>query len=75
VKAFAIGGLSPTLFPSSQTLDARLRAAITTPPKFRSPDLLVLGNALSFLPISDLVLAHVPIQMFLDFNAIYFLIE
>jgi hypothetical protein len=56
-KAVAIGGLSPTLFSSSQTLDARLRATITTPQKFRSPDLPVLGNALSFPPISDLVLA------------------
>src|SRR6266852_278115 len=36
-KASAIGALSPTLFSSSQTPDARLRAAIVTPPKFRSP--------------------------------------
>ena len=39
-KASAIGGLSPTtLLSYSQTPDARLRAAIATPPKFRSPGL------------------------------------
>jgi hypothetical protein len=35
-KTSAIGGLSPTPFSSSQTPDARLRAAIVTPPKFPS---------------------------------------
>jgi hypothetical protein len=39
VKASAIGGLLPTLFSSSQTLDDRLYAAIATPPKFQFPGL------------------------------------
>jgi hypothetical protein len=39
-EASAIGELSPTtLLSSSQTQDARLRAATATPPKFRSPGL------------------------------------
>jgi hypothetical protein len=82
-SASAIGGLSPTtLFSSSQTPDARLRAAIATQPKFRSPGLhLELLRDLSFKarmhfylwPI--LILAHVPFQTVLDFNAVYILIE
>src|ERR1700679_1127369 len=33
------------------------------------------GKRAFILPISNLVLAHVPLQTFLDFNAIYILIE
>jgi hypothetical protein len=81
-KASAIGGLSPTLFSSSQTPDARLRAAIATPPKFRSPGLHLellrdpsWKTRFHFYIFPVLVLAHVPLQTFLDFNAIYILIE
>ena len=82
-KASAIGGLSPTtLFSSSQTPDARLRDAIATPPKFRSPGLHLellrdpsWKSRIHFYLFPILVLAHVPLQTFLDFNAIYILIE
>ncbi len=69
-------------FSSSQTPDARLRAAITTPPKFRLPGLnLALlrdppyKTRIHFYLFPILVLAHVSLQAFLDFNAIYTLIE
>jgi hypothetical protein len=60
LRKSAIGGLLPTLFSSSQTPDARLRAAIATPPKFRSPGLHLellhdpscKQNAHPILPIS-----------------------
>jgi hypothetical protein len=83
-KASAIGGLSPTtLFSSSsQTPDARLRAAVATPPKFRSPGLHLellrdpsWKTRIHFYLFPILVLAHVPLQTFLDFNAIYIMIE
>ncbi|KAF8497822.1 hypothetical protein F5888DRAFT_1613094, partial [Russula emetica] len=82
-KASAIGGLSPTtLFSSSQTPDARLRNAIATPPKFRSPGLHLellrdpsYKTRIHFYLFPILVLAHLPLQTFLDFNAIYILIE
>jgi len=83
-KASAIGGLSPTtLFSSSfQTPDARLRDATATPPKFRSPGLHLellrdpsWKTRIHFYLFPILVLAHVPLQTFLDFNAIYILIE
>jgi hypothetical protein len=79
----AIGELSPTtLLSSSQTPDARLRAAIATPPKFRSPDLHLellrdpsFKTRIHFYLWPFLVLAHVPLQTFLDFNAVYILNE
>jgi hypothetical protein len=82
-KASASARLSPTtLFSSSQTPDARLRAAIATPPKFRSPGLHLellrdpsFKTRLHFYLWPILVLAHVPLQTFLDFNAVYVLIE
>jgi hypothetical protein len=81
-KVCAIGGLSPTLFSSSQTPDARLRAATATPPKFRSPGLHLellrdpsWKTRIHFYLFPILVLAHVPLQTFLDFNAMYILIE
>jgi hypothetical protein len=81
-KTSAIGGLPPTLFFSSQSPDACLRAAIATPPKFRSLGLhleLLLDPSfktrLHFYPFSLLVLARVPLQTFLDFNTMYILIE
>ena len=82
-KASASARLSPTtLFSSSQTPDARLRAAIATPPKFRSPGLHLellrdpsFKSRLHFYLWPILVLAHVPLQTFLDFNAVYVLIE
>ena len=81
-KVSAIGALSPTLFSSSQTPDARLRAAIAAPPKFRSPGLHLellrdpsWRTRLHFYLFPVLVLAHVPLQTFLDFNTIYILIE
>ena len=81
-KASAKGGLSPTLFSSSQTPDARLRAAIAAPPKFRSPGLHLellrdpsWKTRIHFYLFPILVLAHVPLQTYFDFNAIYILIE
>ena len=82
-KASAIGGLSPTaLFSSSQTPDARLRDAIATPPKFRSPGLHLellrdpsWKSRIHFYLFPILVLAHVPLQTFLVFNTLYILIE
>ena len=81
-KASAIGALSPTLFSSSQAPDVRLRAALATPPKFRSPGLHLellrdpsWKTRIHFYLFPILVLAHVPLQTFLDFNAIYILIE
>jgi hypothetical protein len=69
-------------FSSSQSPDACLRASIATPPKFRSLGLhLELLHDPSFktrihlYPFSLFVLARVPLQMFLDFNAVYVLIE
>jgi hypothetical protein len=79
-SAFAKGGLSPTtLFfsSSSQTPDARLRDAIATPPKFRSPGLHLellrdpfWKSRIHFYLFPIIVLAHVPLPTFLDFNAI-----
>ena len=81
-KASALDGLSPTLFSSSQTPDARLRAAFAAPPKFRSPGLHLellrdpsWKTRLHFYLFPLLVLAHVPLQTFLDFNAVYILIQ
>ena len=81
-KASVIGALSPTLFSSYQTPDARLRAAIVAPPKFRSPGLHLeflrdpsWKTRLHFYLFPVLVLAHVPLQTFLDFSAIYILIK
>jgi hypothetical protein len=81
-KASAIGALSPTLFSSSQTPDARLRAAIAAPPKFRSPGLHLellrdpsWKTRIHFYLFPILVLAHIPLQTFLDFNASYILVQ
>jgi len=81
-KPSALAGLSPTLLSSSQTPDARLRAAIAAPPKFRSPGLHLellrdpsWKTRLHFYLFPFLVFAHVPLQTYLDFNAIYILIE
>jgi hypothetical protein len=81
-KPSALAGLSPTLLSSSQTPDARLRAAIAAPPKFRSPGLHLellrdpsWKTRLHFYLFPLLVLAHLPLQTFLDFNAVYILIE
>ena len=81
-RASAIGALSPTLFSSSQTPDARFRAAVATPLKFRSPGLHLellrdpsYKTRIHFYLFPIIVLAHVPLQTFLDFNAIYILIE
>ncbi|KAH9953468.1 hypothetical protein BC827DRAFT_134941 [Russula dissimulans] len=78
----AFGGLSPTLLSSSQTPDARLRAAIVAPPKFRSPGLHLellrdpsWKTRLHFYLFPLLVLAHVPLQTYFDFNAVFILIE
>ena len=56
-------------FSSSQTPDARLRAAIATPPKFRSPGLHLellhdpsFKTRIHFYLWPFLVLAHVPLQ-------------
>jgi len=64
-------------FLSSQSLDARLRAAIATLPKFRSPSfhLELLRDVHPFLPISHPRSRTRPLQTFLDFNAIYILID
>ena len=78
----ALGGRSPTLFSSSQTPDARLHTAIAAPPKFRSPGLHLellrdpsWRTRLHFYLFPLLVLAHVPLQTYLDFNAVYIMIE
>jgi hypothetical protein len=80
--ASALGGLSPTVFSSSQTPDARVRAAIAAPPKFRSPGLHLellrdpsWMTRLHFYLFPILVFAHVPLQTYLDFNAVFILIE
>jgi hypothetical protein len=76
-----IGGLANP-FSSSKTPDARLRAAIAVPPKFQSPGLHLelprdpSGRTCTHFYLFPLViLAHVPLETFLDFNAIYILIE
>jgi hypothetical protein len=81
-KASALECFSPTLSSSSQTPDARLRAAIAAPPKFRSPGLHLellrdpsWKTRLHFYLFPLLVLAHVPLQTFFDFNAVYILIQ
>ncbi len=81
-KASAIGALSPTLFSSSQTPDARLRAAIMAPPKFCSPGLHLellhdpsWKTHIHFYLFPILVLAHIPLQTFLDFNASFILVQ
>ena len=81
-KASAISGLSPTLFSSSQTPDARLRVAIATPPKFRSPGLHLellrdpsFKTRIHFYLWPIIILAHVPLQTFLDLNTLFILIE
>ncbi|KAI0320240.1 hypothetical protein OF83DRAFT_631016 [Amylostereum chailletii] len=73
----ATGGMSPTLV--SQILDGRLRLSR---PKFRSPGLHLelLRNPswksrLHFYIFPLLVLAHIPLQTFFDFNAAFILIE
>ena len=78
----ALGGRSPTLFSSSQTPDARVRAAVAAPPKFRAPGLHLellrdpsWKTRLHFYLFPFIVLAHVPLQTFLDFNAVYVMIE
>ncbi|KAF8497819.1 hypothetical protein F5888DRAFT_1906594 [Russula emetica] len=65
-----------------RTPDARLRADIATPPKFRTPGLHLelpcdpsYKTGIHFYLFPILVLAHLPLQTFLDFNAIYILIE
>ena len=80
-KASAVGGLSPTSFPS-QTPDACLRAVIEAPLKTRSHSLhLELRRdpcrniCLHFYVIALIVLADVPLRTFLDLNTIYILIE
>jgi hypothetical protein len=80
--ASALGGLSPTLLSSSQTPDARVRAAVAAPPKFRAPGLHLellrdpsWKTRLHFYLFPLIVLAHVPLQTFLDLNAVYILIE
>ncbi|KAI0251640.1 hypothetical protein BJV78DRAFT_1282308 [Lactifluus subvellereus] len=82
-SASALGGRSPTLLSSSQqTPDARLRAAIAAPPKFRSPGLHLellrdpsWKTRLHFYIFPVLVFAHLPLQTFLDFNAVFVLIQ
>ena len=82
-SASALGGLSPTLLSSfQQTPDARLRAAIAAPPKFRSPGLHLellrdpsWKTRLHFYLFPVLVFAHVPLQTFLDFNTVFILIQ
>jgi hypothetical protein len=78
----AFGGLSPTLFSSSQTPDARVRAALAAPPKFRAPGfhLELLRDPswktrLHVLLFPFIVLAHLPLQTYLDFNAVFILIQ
>ena len=78
----ALEGRSPTLFSSSQTPDARVRAATAAPPKFRAPGLHLellrdpsWKTRLHFYLFPFIVLAHVPLQTFLDFNAVYVMIE
>ncbi|KAI0266903.1 hypothetical protein BGY98DRAFT_462221 [Russula aff. rugulosa BPL654] len=63
--------LANDTFSSSQTPDARLRAAIATPPKFRSPGLHLellrdpsFKTRVHFYLWPFLVLAHVPLQTF-----------
>jgi hypothetical protein len=81
-SASALGGLSPTLLSFQQTPDARLRAAIAAPPKFRSPGLHLellrdpsWKTRLHFYLFPVLVFAHVPLQTFLDFNTVFILIQ
>jgi len=78
----ALGARSPTLLSSSQTPDARVRAAIAAPPKFRAPGLHLellrdpsWKTRLHFYLFPFIVLAHLPLQTFLDFNAVYIMIE
>ncbi|KAF8497803.1 hypothetical protein F5888DRAFT_1803269 [Russula emetica] len=69
--------LSLFFFFRYRSLDARLRAAIATLPKFRSPSfhLELLRDVHPFLPISHPRSRTRPLQTFLDFNAIYILID
>jgi hypothetical protein len=78
----AFGGRSPTLLSSPQTPDARVRAAIAAPPKFRAPGLHLellrdpsWKTRLHFYLFPFIVFAHMPLQTFLDLNAVYMLIE
>jgi hypothetical protein len=80
-KLSVLTGLSPTLV-SSQKPDARLRTAIAALPRFGSPGLHLKllrdpswKTRLHFYPFPLLILAHLPLQKFLDFNAVYVLIE
>jgi hypothetical protein len=82
VTTSALGGLSPTLFSSSQTPDARVRAAIAAPPKFRAPGLHLellrdpsWKTRIHYYLFPLIVLAHVPLQTYLDLNTVYILIE
>ena len=61
---------------SSQSPDASLHGTIATPQKFQSPTQTpALKTCIHFYLFLILVLSHVPLQTFLDFNAIYILIE
>ncbi|KAI0299996.1 hypothetical protein B0F90DRAFT_1926006 [Multifurca ochricompacta] len=67
---------------STRTPDARLRAALVAQPKFRSPGLHLellrdpsWKTRLHFYLFPIIVFAHIPIQTFLDFNAVFMLIE
>ena len=78
----ALGARSPTLLSPPQTPDARVRAAVASPPKFRAPGLHLellrdpsWKTRLHFYLFPFIVLAHVPLQTFLDFNAVYVMIE
>jgi hypothetical protein len=77
------GRLSPTPFSSfKQTPDARLRAAVADPPRFRATGLHLellrdpsWKTRLHFYIFPLLVFAHVPLQTFFDFNTVFILIE
>ena len=78
----ALEARSPTLLSSFQTPDARVRAAVAAPPKFRAPGLHLellrdpsWKTRIHFYLFPFIVLAHVPLQTFLDFNAVYIMIE
>jgi hypothetical protein len=74
---------TPTHFSSfKQTPDARLRAAIADPPRFRALGLHLellrdpsWKTRLHFYAFPLLVFAHVPLQTFFDFNTLFTLIE
>jgi hypothetical protein len=78
----ALEARSPTLLSSFQTPDACVHAAVASPPKLHAPSLhlKLLCNPswemqLHFYLFPFIVIAHLPLQTFLDFNAMYIMIQ